>query len=204
MGLSAWTFQEAFDAPVLYRLGQRLLAPGAGRVIAREIEGCLGSIPTGARLLDVGCGPASWLWRLGYSPVGIDLSPARIAAFRRGGGAGLVASATSFPFADASFDAVVCVGLFHHLPEEEARPAVSEMLRVTRPGGRVLIVDGVPPESPWRRPAAWMLRRLDLGRWMRQQRDLESLLGAEGTWQVERIAYAWTGLEAVLCSAHRR
>jgi len=46
--------------------------------------------------------------------------------------------AYSLPFGDASFDAVVCVRVIHHL--EDPRPAIAEFARVLRPGG-VLVIE---------------------------------------------------------------
>ena len=47
--------------------------------------------------------------------------------------------AVSLPFRDASVDAVRCERVFQHLPDPEA--AVAEMVRVLRPGGRVVLMD---------------------------------------------------------------
>jgi SAM-dependent methyltransferase len=50
------------------------------------------------------------------------------------------------PFADASFDAVLCIDSANHLPD---RPAVlSEWRRVLRPGGRLLWTDPVVIAGP--------------------------------------------------------
>ncbi|KXZ46689.1 hypothetical protein GPECTOR_41g653 [Gonium pectorale] len=44
---------------------------------------------------------------------------------------------------DESFDIVVCVYLFHELPEPVRRAAVSEFFRVLRPGGLAVLTDSV-------------------------------------------------------------
>jgi SAM-dependent methyltransferase len=49
--------------------------------------------------------------------------------------------ATALPFADSQFDVTVCRFAFHHM-DEPAR-AAAEMLRVTRPGGTVAVIDMV-------------------------------------------------------------
>ena len=43
------------------------------------------------------------------------------------------------PFADRTFDAVVTRFSFHHL--EDPKKALDEMVRVCRPGGRVVVCD---------------------------------------------------------------
>jgi SAM-dependent methyltransferase len=50
------------------------------------------------------------------------------------------------PFADGSFDIVTCRFAFHHL-REPAR-AFSEMRRVCRPGGRIVLCDGIASDDP--------------------------------------------------------
>lgn len=51
------------------------------------------------------------------------------------------AQAENLPFADEEFDVVVCVYLFHELPREIRAKAASEMARVTKTGGRVVLTD---------------------------------------------------------------
>jgi ubiquinone/menaquinone biosynthesis C-methylase UbiE len=54
--------------------------------------------------------------------------------------------AHELPFADASFDTVVCTFGLCAIPDHVA--AVGEMIRVLRPGGRLILVDHVAG-SPW-------------------------------------------------------
>jgi SAM-dependent methyltransferase len=67
------------------------------------------------------------------------------------------ADATSLPFEYGSFDIAGCLRLLHHVRRPEL--AVSELARVTRPGGRVLIVDQLGSIDP--------LRSLELDRFER-------------------------------------
>ncbi|MFJ1767284.1 class I SAM-dependent methyltransferase [Amycolatopsis sp. NPDC088138] len=55
-------------------------------------------------------------------------------------------SADGMPFADASFDTVVCTFGLCAIPDHVT--AVGEMVRVLRPGGRLILVDHVAA-SPW-------------------------------------------------------
>lgn len=83
---------------------------------------------------------------------GIDLSPAMLAVARdRAAGLGREADlregdAQALPFADASFDTVVCTLSLCGIPDERA--AIAQMRRVLRPGGRLLLLDHVV--STWR------------------------------------------------------
>jgi ubiquinone/menaquinone biosynthesis C-methylase UbiE len=49
------------------------------------------------------------------------------------------------PFADAEFDVVTCIYLFHELPIQIRRAVVAEVRRVLKPGGSVIFVDSLQP-----------------------------------------------------------
>ena len=49
------------------------------------------------------------------------------------------------PFGDASFDIVSCRYAFHHFADP--KPVISEMVRVCKPGGHVIIVDIIIPDE---------------------------------------------------------
>jgi SAM-dependent methyltransferase len=110
--------------------------------------------PRGAGL-DVGCGTGVLAARLadaGYEMVGVDPSEGMLEVMRRRSPAlrAVAASGTSLPFADDSFDLVLTVAVMHHIAEPEAvRQTLAEMVRVARPGGRVLIWDHNPRNPYW-------------------------------------------------------
>jgi len=103
--------------------------------------------PSGA-VLDVACGSAPMHDRLQLdSYLGVDLSTAELALARsRGRGPVGVADARSLPIAAGTVDTVVCsMGLMLVRPVE---PAVHEMARVLRPGGRLaLLLPGLRPTA---------------------------------------------------------
>ena len=145
-----------FSAEV-YELGVELLFRGTADVMRRQIIPPVTELVRAAggaervRLLDVGCGTGRTLHQLARShPAmrlhGVDLSPAYIrhARKRLADVAELtlaVENAEALPWADATFDAVTSVYLFHELPRRARRTVLAEMFRVVRPGGLVVIED---------------------------------------------------------------
>jgi SAM-dependent methyltransferase len=95
------------------------------------------------RILDAGCGTGAILQRLGNSDknFGIDLAPEAIAICRERGLENVrQADICDLPFADNSFDAVICSSVIYHEWVSDVGAAIREMRRVLSPGG-VLIVN---------------------------------------------------------------
>ncbi|MCU7725508.1 methyltransferase domain-containing protein [Actinoplanes sp. KI2] len=112
---------------------------------ARAVETAGPSL--GDLAIDVGCGTGRALPALAAAVgpagrvLGFDLTPAMLDAARaagRHGCAGLVlADARRLPLPDAVAGVVFAAGLVHHLPNPAA--GLTELARVTRPGGRLMI-----------------------------------------------------------------
>lgn len=83
--------------------------------------------------------------------VGLDLTLGMLVEARRfqpaeAGPAWVAGDVEALPFRDGAFDVVTVRRAPHHFPRIEQ--AVREMLRVLAPGGRLGIIDQVPPEEP--------------------------------------------------------
>ena len=104
--------------------------------------------PEARRILDVGCGDGALLALFpGREVVGLDQSAAELAAARRrlGPDAELVdGSAQALPFADGSFDAVVCHMALMLM--EDVPTVVAELARVLAPGGVLALLVSGPGE----------------------------------------------------------
>ena len=106
----------------------------------------------GSRILDVGTGTGKQAFafaKLGYDVVGVDLSDAMLKVAskknRYKNATFSMADAANLPFADAGFDVSCTSFVIHTMPSTIRERVLKEMVRVTRPGGMVLIVDfGLP------------------------------------------------------------
>lgn len=116
----------------------------AGRLLSSsgfDVRGC-------RRILDAGCGngrytkfllrradPDALLTGFDYSQQMLRRARARLHSDRP---THVVADLTRLPYADESFDAVICGWVLEHLPDP--RPGLSELARVLRPRGKLLLL----------------------------------------------------------------
>lgn len=139
-------------------------------------------IAAGARVLDCGCGngvSVDVMRDEGFDAWGIDLSALRKWQWRerRHRDRLAVASALRLPFENDAFDVVISSGVIEHIGvveeggetyrvspmadrDEQRRQFVGELLRVTRPGGRVFIdcPNGAFPIDFWHGPVGGKAR----------------------------------------------
>lgn len=153
--LSVWRDSTGFDDKQAREHAARLelRARGDDEVAVRDEYVRLLGVTPGERVLDVGCGSGVVTRTLaqrvapGGRAIGVDTSRALLNVAREladeAGLGGLVelkdGDCRALPFPDASFDAVLAATTLSHVPD--AGRALAEMVRVTRPGGRVGVFD---------------------------------------------------------------
>jgi ubiquinone/menaquinone biosynthesis C-methylase UbiE len=167
---------------------ERMAADPQMRRVRAAAERALDPRP-GQRLLDAGCGVGEVARDLaaavapGGAVVGVDASAAAIAvATERGAGLPVtyaVGDLLALDFEDQTFDGVRTERVLQHLADPDA--AVAELVRVTRSGGRVCLVDtdweslasdGLPDglvERMWRSVTVARQHHASMGRTLRRR-----------------------------------
>ena len=117
-------------------LAGKLLSPGGF-----DVRGC-------KRILDAACGNGrysrfvlreadadAFITAFDYSQQMLHRARERLKTDRT---SQIAADLTRLPYADASFDAIICGWVLEHLPDP--RPGLQELARVLQPGGKVLLM----------------------------------------------------------------
>jgi ubiquinone/menaquinone biosynthesis C-methylase UbiE len=171
------------DDAVRARFGEN--ADRVAEASLRRLEALEGRViefvqPSGdERVLDVGTGAGPLAFALAprvREVVGLDLVPELLAhgrehARERHANVEFVeGEITSLPFERAEFDLVCERAVLHHVPRPEL--VVAEMTRVTRPGGRILVIDQLAPFDP--------LLAIELDRFERERDPSHTRLLSDG------------------------
>jgi ubiquinone/menaquinone biosynthesis C-methylase UbiE len=131
-------YYDAFSREYERERGQN--DPGGYHELLDELEaGYVKRFGQGRDVLEVGCGTGLVLLRIAEfarEARGVDLSPGMLEKAKQRGLDVSLGSATALPFESDQFDVTCSFKVLAHIPEIEK--ALSEMARVTRPGGFVL------------------------------------------------------------------
>lgn len=144
-------------AASVYDAWYRTPLGGACHRIEHELVMALAAPCPGELALDAGCGTGLYTRSLveqGLDVTGIDAEPAMLAAARERVPTAtlLEGDITALPFPDARFDLVLAITVLCFLDPEQRATAARELLRVLRPGGRVVI-------GELARTSLWALQR---------------------------------------------
>src|SRR5688572_6549695 len=167
-----------FESAAVYERFQRLL--GGDEARRRFVQEILRPA-SGARILDIGCGPGTILDHLpeDVDYVGYDLNPKYIEEARRrhpGRGRFFCARVEDVPDEPGGFDLVLAVAILHHLEDSEAGRLMASAWRHLRPGGSLVTLD--PVRHPGQPLVARLLVALDRGRQVRTPEGYRELAAA--------------------------
>jgi ubiquinone/menaquinone biosynthesis C-methylase UbiE len=113
-----------------------------------EIRALAPTIPSGGRVLDLGCGNGEplgvTLRSLGFSVTGLDSSSQMLSRFAAAcpNTPAVRGLAQACPFLDSTFDAAIAWGVMFHLPQPEQVEVLSSVSRVLKTGAPFLFTSG--------------------------------------------------------------
>lgn len=184
---SVHSYYERYWTEAGYNPERDLALPSVRRLFEKHVD-------EAHVCLDVGCGDGGTaglhLAKHARGYVGVDVSSEAVEkAKARGLDAHQVEDASRLPFSDSSFDVAVCIEVLEHL--FDPRAAAVEILRVLRPGGKLIAT--VPNAAHWR-------DRLDMlvGQW----KPRGDALGTAEPWRSPHIRFfSRRALERMLLQA---
>lgn len=180
--------------------------PRAYEALLRDaLEGSATSGPLAALDCGIGTGALSCALaravRGAVAVDGIDLSPGMLRAAETALAAEGVpvrtrlADLTALPYADACFDLAMAAHAVEHLPDP--RIALREMVRVTRPGGRVVVCATRSTLRGFLIQLGWRTHRIapaTLGRWMCEAGLARVRRLSAGSRRFDALSSAWVGM----------
>jgi SAM-dependent methyltransferase len=140
-------------------------------------------------ILEVGAGSAGITEFLRHRVTGVDKAFERTAERASPYLEQVEASADDLPFPDVSFDVVISLEMLEHVPPERREPSLGEMLRVLRPGGRLVVSF----------PADEMAARLDT--WLNTR--FRRVTGEDHPWAIEHIEHGVPATDEVVAVVRR-
>jgi len=122
------------------------------------------------RALDVGSGVTPWAYWLaaqGWETTAVDLILEEVSAMSRHGAdtygqsvRHLMADGRGLAFANSQFDMVTCMSVIEHVPQWDTALMLAELVRVCRPGGRlVMTTDLLASDTPFTEAESFTVER---------------------------------------------
>lgn len=116
---------------------KRVLQEQAGKTYFYDY--CAQKLNGERRVLDLGCGVGRFLRRAGGNAVGIDTNLESLQEARKYSDRLVYGSILKLPFSDAIFEGINCHHVIEHFEADRAYQVFTEMDRVLKVGGRLII-----------------------------------------------------------------
>jgi SAM-dependent methyltransferase len=183
------TIWKILDRPAVWQGAQAI----AGRYTVRAYRRALTELMQlhgSEAVLDVGCGTGEYSRLLNYRQyIGVDFNDQYIRTASEKFGEDdrvqfLSMDVADVPQLNLTLDAAFCVGVTHHLSNNELRKLIPDVLRAV--SVRFVIVDMVLPPI-WKNPLSHLLIRIDRGRYGRSKQSLIEILKTDGH-QIEALS----------------
>jgi cyclopropane fatty-acyl-phospholipid synthase-like methyltransferase len=169
--------RSILSKPLIYKLSQTIAGGGleARKLFVKQHF----DITPGATILDIGCGPADILDCLpSANYYGFDISQEYVEFARRkyhGRGNFYVKHLTQDDLhALPKFDYVLCIGLLHHLTDDEVRETIALSKAALWEGGTLLTLDGCFEKG--QSSIAKLMLLMDRGQNVRDKNGYDSLI----------------------------
>ena len=106
------------------------------------VEDFLDSVKSGSKIGDIGCGNGKNMkYRKDCENYGCDFSQGLVDICKEQGLNTIYGDVLDIPYKDEIFDYTICIAVIHHLSTGENRQkAIEEIMRVTKKGGKALIL----------------------------------------------------------------
>lgn len=170
------TLYKILEIPVVYDFVQNVLT--GERVFSTLEQAFHAKFKDCAhqKILDVGCGTgilAEWVKGEYY---GLDMNLQYLKkAQKLKSGCFLFGDATQLPFPAEAFDLVCTLGVLHHLDYGQCQIMLSEMARVCKMNGHLVVLDGLIPSNKFNL-IGYALAKLDRGKYKMKLTHFQSML----------------------------
>jgi len=106
------------------------------------VEGFLNGVKKGSKIGDIGCGNGkNMVYRMDCDNYGCDFSQGLVNICKSKGLNTIYGDILDIPYENDNFDYTLCIAVIHHLSTvEKRRKAIQEIMRVTKKGGKALIL----------------------------------------------------------------